>query len=134
MVIFEVIKSKSRDVVELVVLVGKMAQGLGSTIEGPICKCEDASRKMGVPETVTVWPPGTMLMPLMSNPVGATVKTCSPTVRTLLGTVGNIIVMLSICSAPCPNETMVLEIVTGGPRGNRLVLASEKPPRLAVKA
>ena len=50
-------------------------------VEEPICSCEKELRDIAVPEIVTAWPPGDMVVPAIENPVGAAVNVWPATLK-----------------------------------------------------
>lgn len=58
-------------------------------VEEPICSCEKELRDIAVPEIVTAWPPGHMVVPATENPVGAAVKVWPATLKIDCGADGN---------------------------------------------
>ena len=63
-----------------------MGLGKRGTVDEPICKSPALSRLITVPPSVTADPPGIIDSPCaITNPFGAAVKTCPPTVKIEFG-------------------------------------------------
>lgn len=92
----------------------------------------DAPSDTRVPAIVTAGPPGTIVIPATTKPVGFAVNVWPSIVKTALVEEGRAIVRVPMTRPEAPNEITVPEMVTAGRPGKIDVPAILKPVAFAV--